>query len=1247
MTNFHFFVLAILVSIAAPLFAQDQLTSAQSLLVESASEHQLSATDVGEYGLTDHHISKKSKVAHFYFQQQYRNIFIEGATASVHLLEDGSLLSLNNKFESKLAYRITDQLPLLTAQDAIIRVASNYGYPNNGQLEIIEPLTGITQAGIFRNTAISLRDIPVRLMYQPIDGGAIRLAWDFSILETTQENWWSIRVDAITGEILNRDNWMVTCNFESTSTATCSEGHHHHHAKEAPTKTTNAGSDAALVGSYNVYAYPVESPNHGGRTVVNDPEDLNASPFGWHDINGASGSEFTITRGNNVHAYEDGDNVGFSPDGGGALNFNFPVNTTYSAANQSESASITNLFYWNNIFHDIWYQYGFDEASGNFQENNYGNGGLGSDYVQAEGQDGSGTCNANFGTPPDGNNPTMQMYICDTRDADYDNGVIAHEYGHGFSTRLTGGASNSGCLGNAEQMGEGWSDYFGMVMTIEAGDQGTDSRGMGTWLNGEGANGNGIRPQPYSTNMAINSQTYNNIQTAAIPHGVGSVWCTMLWEMTWALIDVYGFDPDFYYGNGGNNIAMALVTEGMKLQPCSPGFVDGRDAILAADQALYNGANQCLIWEAFAKRGLGRNANQGSSGSVSDGTESFDVPALEIEKTADVVTGTHGTTVTYTLTVANLSPCGLTYTNILITDDLPQHTTYVNGSASNGGSEAGGTISFPLVGVLAPGNTITRSFSVTIDNTAPINIFSIADDMEGGTANWVINNNGSTAWNLTTASSNSPSNSWFANDGDSPGIAALQLVSPIVPDGDSQLSFWHHYNTEATWDGGLVQYSDDGGQSWSDMGDDFIQNGYNSTINNSAATPAFSGDSGGYIESIINLENYSGQTILIRFLMYCDALVGGEGWYIDDVTLNRSFNSIPNTAMLTAAGGISATGTLIPPTVLIPPHCLDGTQNMGETDVDCGGPCLACLPNCFDGVQNGDETGVDCGGSCTDCLCLQNGLVLNIVLDNYPNETTWEIRNASNVVVEAGGNYEGEASGTLIERFICLPDGCYDFIIYDSYGDGICCGYGNGSYELTLDGSGNSAVVASGGAFGSVETTNFCVQRPACVNDLYVPGPVATALYNAEISVTSDGTVEDGSNVIFQAGTCINLDPGFEVAPNSDFLAEIVPCSANPTTLTASNPTSFSTSIRKLIAFNINPLTQKANIQYKLKDSATTNMYIRDINGSRLAQISTAKFQNEGKYQLEWDSSALKSGIYFLVLELEDGTEVVEKIVID
>ncbi|MBK9994689.1 MAG: M36 family metallopeptidase [Saprospiraceae bacterium] len=206
--------------------------------------------------------------------------------------------------------------------------------------------------------------------------------------------------------------------------------------------------------------------------------------------------------------------------------------------------------------------------------------------------------------------------------------MIAHEYAHGISNRLTGGPANVGCLSNTEQMGEGWSDWLGLIMTIEPGDAGTDPRPIGTWLFGQAPSGPGIRPFPYSTSLAIDPSTYDAIKTRSIPHGVGSVWCAMLWDLTWKLIDQYGYDPDLHNGSGGNNMAMLLITEAMKLQPCSPGFVDGRNAILRADTILNGAANACMIWDCFARRGLGFSASQGSSGSRSDGVEAYDMPTV-------------------------------------------------------------------------------------------------------------------------------------------------------------------------------------------------------------------------------------------------------------------------------------------------------------------------------------------------------------------------------------------------------------------------------------------------------------------------------------------------------------------------------------------------------------------------------------------------------------------------------------------
>lgn len=116
---------------------------------------------------------------------------------------------------------------------------------------------------------------------------------------------------------------------------------------------------------------------------------------------------------------------------------------------------------------------------------------------------------------------------------------------------------------------------------------------------------------------------------------------------------------------------------------------------------------------------------------------------------------------------------------------------------------------------------------------------------------------------------------------------------------------------------------------------------------------------------------------------------------------------------------------------------------------------------------------------------------LSITFDNYPEETAWSIKNASGTTVASGGTYGSQADGsTLTINVGCLDDGCYDFVITDAYGDGICCSYGNGSYTLTNLDSG--ITLASGGQFTSSQTTNFCL------------GNSANSIFDSNIGVISD-----------------------------------------------------------------------------------------------------------------------------------------------
>jgi hypothetical protein len=154
-------------------------------------------------------------------------------------------------------------------------------------------------------------------------------------------------------------------------------------------------------------------------------------------------------------------------------------------------------------------------------------------------------------------------------------------------------------------------------------------RGVATYSSGQEITGDGLRNAPYSADFSVNDYTYadsNNTATVSQPHGVGFVFATMLWDLTWAFVDEYGFDPDITNGNGGNNKVMQLIIDGLKVAPCSSGFVDMRDAIILADQLTNNGVNKCLIWNVFANRGLGYLAEQGDEDSRTDQVEDFTLP---------------------------------------------------------------------------------------------------------------------------------------------------------------------------------------------------------------------------------------------------------------------------------------------------------------------------------------------------------------------------------------------------------------------------------------------------------------------------------------------------------------------------------------------------------------------------------------------------------------------------------------------
>ncbi|EGF80263.1 hypothetical protein BATDEDRAFT_1489, partial [Batrachochytrium dendrobatidis JAM81] len=287
-------------------------------------------------------------------------------------------------------------------------------------------------------------------------------------------------------------------------------------------------------------------------------------------------------------------------------------------------AAAVNLFYITNLIHDITYQYGFTEAAGNFQKDNFGKGGKGGDAVNINVLDTSDKDNAIFLAPPDGQPGIMLMFrfisAKPNRNGGLDNQVPLHEYGHGISNRLTGGPEAVECLfdGEADGMGEGWSDIFAIIITAKESHKADTPIGIAAYVKNSPT---GIRSHPYTTDMKVNPLTYADIKTRQKSHDMGVVWASMLWEVYWNLVTKNGFSTNLYDAKGkfGNIITMQNMIGGMMLQPCDPTFLSARDAFIASDVARYNGANKCEIWKGFAKRGLGvKAANSTNDFSVPD-----------------------------------------------------------------------------------------------------------------------------------------------------------------------------------------------------------------------------------------------------------------------------------------------------------------------------------------------------------------------------------------------------------------------------------------------------------------------------------------------------------------------------------------------------------------------------------------------------------------------------------------------------
>jgi len=1066
--------------------AQQQVDAKRiNALVESnASSLRMSTYDRQNSRVSDAYYSSQSGVLLVYLQQTYKGIDVHNAI-KVLAFKGDKLVSSEGAIIPKIQVRVNNSegIPAQRPENAVNAAAKHLNLPAAVSAKPSKYNPGDKEVE-FGDLGISTENIKVKLLWMPVnDGQRLVLTWQVQIQPNKTNDHWLVRIDANTGAFVNKANLTVTCNWKNPAhkhTADCYEEKIYNGDDTPPEIKTF--KDPATINSakYRVIPFPVEAPSFPGGTptlVTNPwllaPAGSPATTLKWND-NGTS--SFAISRGNNVYAQEDHDandnTIGQSaksktsvPD----LDFDYTPNFNGEPQDSLNLGfSLTNLFYWSNIMHDLSYQYGFDEVSGNFQQSNQGRGGLGNDYVIADGQDATGLDNSNFATPPDGQNPRMQMYLFDfdqskdflvnspASDAGYkvavegqlstnnalatkgpvtanavlykdisgsdsacntaanaaalkgnialiwrgdcdfvvkiknaqlagakgvimvnntpgagaiimggtdntitipavmisyedgttiknllghnttvnvtlkihlmdgslDAGVMCHEYTHGISNRLTGGPAETECLENAEQMGEGWSDYYAIMATTDwtkaALTDGAKARPIGTYVVNEQPTDGGIREYPYSTNMTTDPWTYKMLATetdGGEVHLIGEIWCTALWEMTWGIIQQDGVINKNLFeatGAGGNSVALRLITEAMKLQRCGPGFIDGRNAILKADTLLYGGKYSCTIWKAFAKRGMGLNASEGSANSYTDQVADFTVPANAIiTKHVDKDSVDQSDILTYTITAA--CKCA-DINNLRIKDYLPPNVTYVSGGTYN---SADNSILFSNINLSASqSQTFTVKLKVNegtyFKPTLLLNDSVTSSTIPAGT--WKNTSTQGDTWVISNARHNTGSFSYFAKDTSNPANESLVTTKVYPLAGVSTLSFWHYFDTEDGYDGGVVEMSTDSGSTWVDLGAYMTQNGYNNTIDKNNGTilsgrAAFSGTSTGMINTLVNLSVFAGQKAMFRFTFANDDINAADGWYIDDITL-KSQAAVYNHVDLIAADTVESSSSV-------------------------------------------------------------------------------------------------------------------------------------------------------------------------------------------------------------------------------------------------------------------------------------------------------------------------------------------------
>jgi extracellular elastinolytic metalloproteinase len=599
----------------------------------------LSAADLDSLSLSSRKVDQGSGFTYLRYRQAYRGIPTFDNGVRVNLDRAGRILNVSGSPVSNLA--VPSVTPALSATEAMRALQANVDVTR-----AIDVVSG--PSGDRRVTRFSRGDFARLVLFDGADG--VRLAWHVTYRASSLALYDAV-VDATTGKVLFRQNLTKFDN------ATQDVFPNYPGAERDPNAAKATANAKLLNEPFETHgwistALTLTGPNAHVYTDANDDNEAQGSEEITRTAADGAGSDFVDTFHpfqkplTNECDFHVPDPEGWPDPLGPTADCAWDRQTPATRDDNREQAGVQ-AFYFVNAYHDHLetLPIGFDETDGNFE---------GADPVEVNADDGMDTVqpgtgaipdddhvnNANMSTPPDGESPLMQMYLFRfdparfftfrNIDGDDDAGTVWHEYTHGLSNRLVTHDDGSGAVSSphAGAMGEAWSDWYALDflhrqdLEIDGPTPDVDI-GMYTDATFTATRFEPIDCRPTPADQASDHcpggfftgtggytfGDFGNVAAAAdengdpVPtpevHSDGEIWMQTLWDLRRALIAANAGDQD-----AGSDDAEQLVTQGMRLSPPEPSFLDMRNAIIAADEGL-GGTHRDLIWQVFAGRGMG------------------------------------------------------------------------------------------------------------------------------------------------------------------------------------------------------------------------------------------------------------------------------------------------------------------------------------------------------------------------------------------------------------------------------------------------------------------------------------------------------------------------------------------------------------------------------------------------------------------------------------------------------------------